>query len=188
MANPLLQVIVASTRPGRVGGPVADWFFAAAEQEGSFDVELVDLKAVDLPLLDEPNHPRLRSYTHDHTKAWSETIDRADAFVFVMPEYNYGFNAAVKNAVDFLFHEWGHKPVSFVSYGGVSGGLRAVQMFKQVVTTVGMYPIAAAVTVPMVAKSIHDGVFQPSELVANSVGPLLAELRALTDAVKPLRS
>lgn len=167
---------------------MADWFVDVARDEGSFEVELVDLKEIDLPLLDEPKHPRLRDYTHDHTKAWSATVDRADALVFVMPEYNFGFNAPLKNAIDYLFHEWRHKPCSFVSYGGVSGGLRAVQMLKQVVTTVGMHPIQAAVTVPMVAESIDDGRFRPTELVAESVEPMLSELVRLCEALRPLRT
>lgn len=188
MSRDLLQVVVASTRPGRVGRSVADWFVERAQADGSFEVEIVDLKEVDLPLLDEPNHPRLQQYTHHHTKAWSETVSRGDAFVFVMPEYNYGFNAAVKNAVDFLFHEWRHKPVSFVSYGGTSGGLRAVQMFKQVVTTVGMHPTQAAITVPMVGGHMgDDGAFQAPDIVEQGCVPMLHELAALSEALRTLR-
>ncbi len=86
---PLLQVIVASTRPGRVGRTVAEWFAAEAEGHAGFDVELVDLAEVDLPLFDEPKHPRLQQYEHDHTRRWSDTISRGDAFAFVMPEYNF---------------------------------------------------------------------------------------------------
>src|SRR5690349_6362247 len=122
---PLLQVIVASTRPGCVGLPVAAWFAAATVEHGAFDVELVDLAEHDLPLMDEPNHPRLKKYTKAHTLRWSETVDRADAFVIVLPEFNHCFNAAIKNAIDFLHQEWADKPVAFVSYGGISGGLRA---------------------------------------------------------------
>ena len=107
--------------------------------------------------------------------------------MFVTPEYNYGMNAALKNALDFVFVEWRHKPVGFVSYGGVSGGLRAVQMTKQVVTTLGMYPTQAAVTVPMVANQLHEGVFEPNTAQDTGALTLLDELAKLTIAVKSLR-
>lgn len=109
--NPVLQIIIASTRPGRVGPSVADWIYERAVAHGGFDVELVDLAEVNLPMFDEPRHPRFGEYVHQHTKDWSATIGRGDAFVIVMPEYNYGFNAAIKNAIDYLNAEWRHKPV-----------------------------------------------------------------------------
>src|SRR6188508_1607060 len=94
---PKLMIIIASTRPGRVGLPVARWFARDAIAHGGFEVEVTDLAELALPFMDEPNHPRLRQYTHQHTKEWSAKVDAADAFVFVMPEYNYGFNAPLKN-------------------------------------------------------------------------------------------
>jgi NAD(P)H-dependent FMN reductase len=115
VSKPVLQIIVASTRPGRVGLPVAQWFQRFAEAGDEFEVELVDLADVALPLLDEPNHPIARQYTQPRTMAWSETVDRADAFVIVHPEYNHSFNAAIKNALDHLHSEWNYKPVGFVS-------------------------------------------------------------------------
>ena len=153
---PKLSIIIASTRPGRVGLPVAEWFTEQAVKQAGFDVELVDLAEINLPFLDEPNHPRLRQYTHQHTKHWSAIVDSSDAFVFVMPEYNYGFNAVIKNAIDYLHQEWLYKPVGFVSYGGISAGTRAVQMLKQVVTTLKMTPVAEAVSIPFVAQFIND--------------------------------
>ena len=94
MPRPLLQIVICSTRPGRVGPAVAEWITAAAEADGRFAVEVVDLAEVNLPMFDEPRHPRLHQYEHQHTRDWSATIDRADAFIFVLPEYNYGYNAA----------------------------------------------------------------------------------------------
>jgi NAD(P)H-dependent FMN reductase len=85
VSRPVLQVIAASTRPGRRGIAVARWVQQLAEAHGGFDVELVDLAEVGLPVFDEPNHPRLQQYVHQHTKDWSATVDRADAFVFVFP-------------------------------------------------------------------------------------------------------
>lgn len=134
-AKPLLQVIVGSTRPGRVGKPIADWFAQQARADQRFDIEMVDLLEVNLPVFDEPNHPRLGHYIHQHTKMWSEQINRADAYIMVIPEYNYGYNSATKNAIDYLHNEWAYKALGFVSYGGVASGTRAVQALKQVVTT-----------------------------------------------------
>lgn len=184
----VLQVVTVSTRPGRVGPTVADWFTQVARTHGGFEVEPVDLAEVGLPLYDEPNHPRLRDYVHEHTKRWSRIVQRGDAFVFVTPEYNFAIPASFKNAIDYLQHEWKYKPVAFVSYGGVSGGLRAVQMAKQVVTTVGLMPGTAQVVVPFVAGQIHDGTFSANELQDQSAKAMLDELTALTTALKPLRS
>src|SRR3954470_10629806 len=97
---PVLQVFLVSTRPGRAGTPIAAWFRDHAARHGKFDVELVDLADVNLPLFDEPTHPRLRQYANEHTKAWSALVARADAFVFVTPEYNHGSPPSLMNALD----------------------------------------------------------------------------------------
>src|SRR3954467_4525184 len=143
-----LQVLIASTRPGRVGGKIGAWAFEAAKKHGKFDVELVDLVEVNLPIFDEPKHPRLRQYEHEHTKRWSAIVERADAFVFVTPEYNFGPPPSLLNAMDFLYVEWNYKPVAFVSYGGMSGGVRAVQVAKNTATTLKMAPLYEAVNIP----------------------------------------
>jgi NAD(P)H-dependent FMN reductase len=188
MTQPTLQIIIASTRPGRVGLPVAEWFRDLAVRHGGFTVEVVDLAELNLPFMDEPNHPRLRQYVHQHTKEWSAIADRADAFVFVMPEYNYGFSAPLKNALDYLHHEWQYKPVGFVSYGGVSAGTRAVQMIKQVVTTLKMIPVTEAVSIPFVQQFIDDeGRVQANEVMETSARAMLDELLRLTAALQPLR-
>jgi NAD(P)H-dependent FMN reductase len=183
-----LLVIIASTRPGRVGLPVGEWFAGCAREHGAFDVTVADLAVWNLPLLDEPYHPRLRRYQHDHTRVWSEAVDAADAFVFVMPEYNHGIAAPLKNAIDYLHQEWAHKPVGFVSYGGVAGGTRAVQMTKQIVVALRMVPLNDAVTIPFVTNMIgDDGRFHPAEQVEASVAPMLDELAAMTAAMRSVR-
>lgn len=176
---PLLQVIVASTRPGRVGRTVADWFAAEAEAHSGFDVELVDLAEVDLPLFDEPRHPRMQQYEHDHTRRWSETIGRGDAFAFVMPEYNFGYNAALKNAIDFLWNEWNDKPVALVGYGGVSGGLRAMTVLKPVLTAVRLRYVAE-VPIPFVHDRVEDGRVEANEPMRSGAK---GALDALVEAV-----
>jgi NAD(P)H-dependent FMN reductase len=188
VTNPVLQIIIASTRPGRVGPSVASWIHERAIAHGGFDVELVDLAEVNLPMFDEPKHPRLRQYVHQHTKDWSATIKRADAFIFVVPEYNYGFNAAIKNAIDYLNAEWQHKPVGFVSYGGVAAGTRAVQMLKQVITTLKMVPMFDAVNIPFVQQFLdEDRKLQPNDIMETAATAMLDELVRWTASLRSLR-
>jgi NAD(P)H-dependent FMN reductase len=99
----------------------------------------------------------MQQYTKQHTKDWSALIEGSDAFVFVTPEYNFSPPAALKNALDYLYHEWEHKPVGFVSYGGTFGGVRSVQMLKQIVTSFNMMPIYEAVNIQMVSSRIKEG-------------------------------
>jgi NAD(P)H-dependent FMN reductase len=183
-----LQVIVASVRKGRQGIGVANWFLERAKLHGKFAVELIDLQALNLPLLDEPNHPRLRQYQHPHTKAWSATISRADAFVVVTPEYNFSSPPALVNALDYLYVEWHYKPMAFVSYGGVSGGSRSVQMTKQIVTALKMVPIVEAVTVPFFSKLMDSGVFKGGETQEKAAVSMLDELLRWTEALRVLRN
>lgn len=184
---PRLGVIVASVREGRSGEPVADWFLDRARQHGGFDVELVDLKAVDLPLLTEPNHPRLRKYTQDKTRAWSATVAALDAFAIVTPEYNFGSPPALINALDHLYVEWNYKAAGFVSYGGVSGGLRSVQMTRTLLSAFKMVPIVEAVTIPFVAKELQNGRFPGDERFDKAAGTMLDELLRWTNALATLR-
>ena len=188
MSLPRLHVLTASTRPGRVGPAIADWFTPLAVESGLFDVHPVDLVDFRLPLLDEPHHPSERNYTKEHTLRWSASVEAADAFVFVMPEYNYSISAALKNALDYLYYEWQYKPVAFVSYGNTSAGLRAVQMTKQVVTTLKMYPVNEAVSIHYVGSHIVDGRFEATEAMAGAAKGMLDELQRLTLAMRPLRA
>jgi NAD(P)H-dependent FMN reductase len=186
---PKLLTIIASTRPGRVGLPVGKWFMDRARAHGGFELELVDLYELDLPLLDEPNHPRLQKYTKVHTQAWSSTVDSADAVVMVTAEYNYGYPAALKNAIDYLHHEWRYKPVGFVSYGGVAAGTRAVQQLKQVVGALQLFPVASAVNIPFVTQFLDDDrVIQANDVMVKAAADMLDELLALGAALHPLRS
>lgn len=183
-----LHVVIASTRPGRVGPAVARWFHEVADRDARFSTELVDLAEVNLPLFDEPKHPRLRDYIHAHTKAWSEKVASADAFVFVTPEYNYGAPASLINAIDYLHHEWSYKPAGFVSYGGATGGVRSVQMLKQVITTVRMMPLPEGVAIPFVAKRLDaNGGFAAVEIDEKAATDMLSELAKWAGALATIR-
>jgi NAD(P)H-dependent FMN reductase len=187
--RPVLQIIVASTRPGRVGLPVAEWFRSVAEKHGGFTVELVDLAELNLPMMDEPNHPRMRQYVHEHTQRWSATVDRADAFVFVMPEYNHGYTAPLKNAIDYLSHEWANKPLGFVSYGGVAAGTRAVTTLKPVLGALRLFPTVGAVNIPFVAQFLtEERTIEPNDVMSAAADAMLVELEVLSRTLAPLRA
>jgi NAD(P)H-dependent FMN reductase len=188
-AMPLLQIVTTSIRESRKGPAVAGWFEEVAREHGRFAIEPVDLAAVNLPLMTEPEHPRLQRYKYDHTKAWSTTVARADAFVFVMPEYNYSTPPPLLNALDYLVHEWAYKPAGFVSYGGVSGGLRAVQMAKLTVTALKMMPMFEGVVFPHFINVFdpHTGQFAPSEGHTKSATVMLDELHKWCLAMKTMR-
>ena len=120
-----LAVIIGSNREGRFAPVVARWLVREIERRNDFEVDVIDLVDIELPSV-FPQHagPAIRAY--------AERIDRADAYVVVTPEYNHGYPAALKQAIDLVHTEWRDKPVGFVSYGGVSGGLRAVEQLRQV--------------------------------------------------------
>jgi len=186
--RPKLYVIIVSTRPGRAGEPLSTWIFERAARHGGFDVELVDLRDQNLPLFDEPRHPRLRQYEHEHTKRWSAKVDAADAFIFVTPEYNHGTPPSLINALSYLQQEWAHKPVGFVSYGGPAGGTRAVQMVKPMLAALKMVPVLESVMVPLFLHSIDSGVFKPSELQEGGATAMLDALVKWVSALSSLRA
>ena len=183
-----LAVVVGSTRPGRVGPVFAEWLEALAREHGKFEPVMADLAAFDLPLLDEPHHPRLGKYEKAHTKSWARMVDNADAFVFVTPEYNYFAPPAIVNAVDYLAREWNYKPAGFLSYGGISGGMRAVQSLKPLLTTVKVMPVPEAVVLPTYAAHLDkQGNFSPNEGIVASARTMLDELHRWSEALKPMR-
>ncbi|WP_427918729.1 NADPH-dependent FMN reductase [Streptomyces sp. cg40] len=186
--TPKLLIIIASTRPGRLGFPIGSWAADAAKRHGGFDIEVADLAEFDLPLLDEPAHPRTGKYSQEHTLAWSRAVESADAFLFVTPEYNYGPPPSLLNAISYLFWEWAYKPVGFVSYGGISAGLRAVQVLKQIVTTVRMMPVQDGVAIPFVMPHVQDGVFTPTPIVEETLPFHLDEVLRWTNALADLRA
>ena len=185
-----LGIVVSTGRPGRASKPIADWFLDRARALGAFEAELLDLKDFDLPLFDEASHPARGQYEGAHTKRWSEAVARCDAFVFVTAEYNHGPPSPLLNAIAYLAREWAYKPLGFVSYGGTSGGLRSVQVLKQMVVALKMMPIPEAVVVHMVAQMIdrEQGRFVAGELQEKAVAPLLDELARWTRAMAALRS
>ncbi|NJP89353.1 NAD(P)H-dependent oxidoreductase [Nonomuraea sp. FMUSA5-5] len=177
-------IILGSTRPGRNGDVVAQWVHDLAVKRGDAEYEIVDLKDYDLGHLDEPQHPAMGEYQHEHTKRWSAKISSLDAFVFVTPEYNHSFPGALKDAIDFLYAEWANKVAGFVGYG-VDGAPRAIQHLKHVL---GLLNVAT--TSGSVGLSIHtdfvDG-FNPAPHHEDRLNGVLDQVHTWGTALRPLR-
>jgi NAD(P)H-dependent FMN reductase len=183
-----LHTIIASTRPGRVGLHVGKWFHEYALKHGGFDATLVDLADFNLPVYDEPHHPRLQKYEREHTKRWAESVRSADAFVFVTPEYNYSPSPSLVNALDYVYLEWNYKPAGFVSYGGVSGGVRAAQAVKLQATALKLVTPPEGVPIPNVAQLIDkDKNFKSNDMIDLSAKTMLDELVKWATALKQMR-
>ncbi|HEX2590435.1 MAG TPA: NAD(P)H-dependent oxidoreductase [Rhizomicrobium sp.] len=185
--KPKLHTVIASTRPGRVGPAIGKWFHEFATSHGQFDAELVDLADFNLPIYDEPHHPMRRQYEHEHTKKWSASVNAADAFVWILPEYNYTAPPSFVNAIDYLFWEWQYKPVGFVGYAGISGAQRSTQSARLQITTLKMMPIPEGVVLPNVFTQIKDGKFTANEFNEQGAMATLNELVKWANALAPLR-
>ena len=192
--KPKLHILICSTRPGRVGPTIAQWVHDTAVTQDQFEPALVDLvtfglPVFDEPVFDEPEHPRLQKYQHAHTKAWSASVNAADAFVLVLPEYNFGPPSALINAMNYLVREWQYKPAAFVSYGGASGGMRAVQVTKQLLTTLKVVPVLEAVAISNVTQYMKDrNVFIASDSHSSAAKGMYDELYRWTQALMPMRT
>lgn len=183
-----LKVISSTTRPGRKGPIMARWIAEEAEQHGSFDVEMLDLGEINLPMMNEPNHPRLGKYTNGHTKQWSAKIDQADAFIFVTAEYNHTYPASLQNALQYLSQEWNYKAAGIVSYGGVSAGTRAYIDLKRDLLTFKIAPLVEAVNIPFFTQFINDeNRLIPNEVMERSAVAMLDELVRWSAGMKVIK-
>lgn len=183
-----LKIITSTVRPGRKGPVVAAWVLDVAKEYGSFEVELLDLAEIKLPLMDEPNHPAMKKYQHEHTKKWSAKIAEADAFIFVTAEYDYNYPAPLRNALEYLYQEWGYKPASIVSYGGVSAGTRAANSLKSDLATFKTVALPEAVNFPFFTQGINDqDELVVGESTKTSAKKMLDELLKWTKGLKNMR-
>lgn len=139
-SKPHLLVIFGSTRQGRRGEVVADWLMDRLAQRSDVTVDMVDLREVALPFFDAPVAPAHGEIVPE-AEQWAAQVERADGFLFVTPEYNHGYPAVLKNAIDHLYHQWVHKPAAIISYGGYAAGFRAAEQLRQVLVELKMVPI-----------------------------------------------
>ncbi|MFC6274067.1 NADPH-dependent FMN reductase [Levilactobacillus tangyuanensis] len=145
-----IGLIIGSTRPSRISPSIASWLQARVTQPG-LTVDLIDLKTINLPFLDEEAMPSDGNYQLDHTKAWSALIQGYDGFILLFPQYNWGYPAPLKNALDTLYAEWRGKPVSLVSYGG-HGGFQAA---------LGMQLVVRGLKMPIMTNNLRIDLKKP---------------------------
>jgi NAD(P)H-dependent FMN reductase len=181
-----IAIVIGSVRPVRRGEAVGRWVFELAKQRGDAEYELIDLKEVNLPFLDEPQQPSTGKYEKEHTKAWAARIAALDAFVFVTPEYNHGVCPALKNALDFLYREWNNKAAGFVGYGG-SGAQRSVEHLRGSCAELQMATVRQQVTLAIRTDWVND-VFTPGAHNEKALSTLLDQLGAWGGALKTLRN
>lgn len=165
------------------------WFTRVAHEHNGFEVTVTDLAALNLPLLDEPSAAiEGLGYEHQHTRDWSATVAASDAFVFILPEYNQGYPASIKNALDYLYPEWTYKPVGFVSYGMSSGGLRSAAALRPVVTALKMMPVTETVVIYLRRALDGDGQLVVTSSMEHAAKEMLQELMLMTTAFASIRS
>ncbi|MEU8918849.1 NAD(P)H-dependent oxidoreductase [Streptomyces nigrescens] len=142
-----LAVIIGSTREGRFAPVIANWFTRHTESHPHIDVDVIDLDAV---------RPYELRYGSEEYEAFAKRVDEADAFVVITPEYNHSFPAPLKHAIDLLHPQWQAKPVGFVSYGGISGGLRAVEQLRLVFAELHATTVRETVSLPLAGNLFDD--------------------------------
>jgi len=145
---------MGSTRQGRFVEQPANWIFELLKKKEDVEAELIDLRDWPLPFYDEPVSPSMmtmmkKDYVNSLAKKWAKKIGEADGYLIVTPEYNHGYPAVLKNAMDYVYNEWNNKPVGFMSYGGIAGGTRSVQQLRQVAIELQMVPIRNGVHIPL---------------------------------------
>lgn len=145
-----IHVILGSAREGRAGENVFSWLKTELAKREDMRFTFIDLRDWPLPFLDDPNSAPMRKDREQLVKKWSETIRKADGYMFVTPEYNHGYSSVLKNALDHLYEEWNNKPVAFVSYGGTAGGSRSAEQLKQVAIELQMAPMHEQVVIPLI--------------------------------------
>ncbi|MFI7634370.1 NADPH-dependent FMN reductase [Nonomuraea sp. NPDC049400] len=191
-----IAIVIGSTRPSRRTAVVARWVAEVAARHpavaaGQAAFEVVDLAEYGLPVLDEPVPALFGDYRNEHTARWAETIASFDGFVFVTPEYNHSFPAALKNAIDFLFAEWNNKAAGFVSHG-MHGGTRAVEHLRLTMTEVQVANVRTQVALSAftdfeISDPTEPGVIAPGSHQEPTLVQLLDEVIAWSGALKPLR-
>jgi NAD(P)H-dependent FMN reductase len=159
-------VIVGSVRTGRMGKPIADWVMKMGSMyEGELAFNLLDLKEINLPFMDEPAPPMMTDdYVHEHTRRWSAMVKACDALILVAPEYNGGYAPVLKNAIDFLYKEWADMPAGIVAYSG-GGPKNSIRQLREILDKVGMNVLDHTVTIGKAWDAIdEDGNVKPESM------------------------
>ena len=181
-----IAVIIASSRPRRVGPTVADWVMLAAGARTGATYELIDLADEGLPNLDEPEPASTGTYSKAHTRAWSEKVASYDGFVFVTPEYNHGIPGQLKNALDFLYEEWADKAAGIVSYGSSSAGSRAAESLKPLLSALAIAVVREQLVVSL-GDDMKDGEMEPRPPLAETLNKVLTSVERWAGVLRQLR-
>lgn len=182
-----IAIILGSTRPNRNGEAVARWVLQQANKRKDATFELIDLRQMKLPLLNEPIPPSQGRYTHTHTKRWSKIIADFDAYVLVTPEYNHGTSAVLKNALDTVYLEWNDKVAGFVGYGSV-GGARAVEHLRLVMAELQVATVRAQVGFTLDADFKDMKVFKPKPQRTKELKVMLDQVIRWGGAFRAMRA
>jgi NAD(P)H-dependent FMN reductase len=179
-------VIVGSTRANRICPEIARQAQEHLAASSPFCYKLVDLAEIDLPFLDEPFKPALGHYAHDHTRRWSRLVSSFGAFVFVSPQYNWGYPAPLKNALDFLYAEWRDKPAALITYG-TRGGRRAAEQLRTVLAGLHMRAVETSAEIKISPADIdaEGRLIDPRELLSGYVSVLRGIDAELAAALRP---
>ena len=159
-----LVILVGSVRQGRFGPTVASWVADRAREHGEFDVEVVDLAELDIPLVLPALSAKAAGDDYPRPEAMqtvTRQLDAADAFIVVTPEYNHSYPASLKAMIDWHYNQWTAKPVAFVSYGAVAGGRHAVLHLENVFTELHAVTIRDGLSFPNYYLTWSDG--QPQD-------------------------
>jgi len=176
-------LVMGSTRAGRLCPRITAWIQHIGQSCTDLRYEVIDLADWPLPANDEPGIPALTPYSQPHTQAWSEKVKGAGAVVFVTPQFNWGYPAVLKNAIDHLYHEWRGKPVAFVTYGG-HGGTRCARQLKRVAVPLKMSFVLTAPALYLPEAVIrHNAPFDPGRDFARHVGSVQKALKLLVTQI-----
>ena len=187
MSTPLkIAVIIASSRPERVGPTVAHWVMQGTANRKAATYDLIDLADQDLPNLDEPEPASSGNYTQAHTKAWAAKVADYDAFVFVTPEYNHGIPGQLKNALDFLYAEWNDKVAGIVCYGS-NGGFRAAEQLKLTLNELQVAVVRAQVELSIFDDMTGFSEMTPRDYQGAKRKAMLAAVERWAGALRTLR-
>jgi NAD(P)H-dependent FMN reductase len=183
-----LKIISSTVRPSRRGPIITQWIAELAKKNSQFNSEVLDLGEIDLPLMNEPNHPRLRKYQYEYTRYWSAKIEEADAFIFVTAEYDHNYPAPLRNALEYLSEEWEYKPAAIVSYGGISAGTRALNSLQCDLVSLKVVPLYESVSFPFFERLINEKhELQANESSYKAAESMLTQLVRWTKGLKAIK-
>jgi NAD(P)H-dependent FMN reductase len=185
-----IAVITGSVRPGRFTLQPSQWIYEILSKHPGVKAEFIDVAELNLPFFDEPGSPSMgTAYSKEHTRAWAKKVDSADGFIFVTPEYNHSYSPVLKNAVDYLYKEWNFKPATFVSYGALVAGSRAVEHLRPILAELKMYDLREQILIPSYWENLDkNGVYQFTDRQNKSAQTMIAELVFWAQIMKQARA